>query len=256
MSTSSSKIYLIIGKGENIWDRFTHVHPYRILDGSNGDIACDSYHKYKEDVQLIKSLGVSFYRFSLSWSRILPTGYPNVINQEGIKYYNNLIDELKRNGIDPVVTIFHWDLPQPLQEIGGWPNPVLAEHYLNFARIAFREFGDRVKTWITINEPKQICKMGYGDAWLAPSMTAAGIGDYMCSYTLLLAHAKAYHLYDREFRPTQHGEIGITMDSFWFQPASESPADIEAADRMFDFFVSVYVLQWQLSRIKIAKFKM
>lgn len=195
-----------LGKGENIWDYLTHNNPSHIVDESNGDIACNSYYKYKEDVQLLKDLGVSFYRFSLSWSRILPTGYPNYINQDGIQYYNNLINELLANDIEPMVTIFHWDLPQPLQEIGGWPNPVLARHFVNFAKIVFENFGDRVKKWITINEPMQICKMGYGDNNLAPAYSSSGMADYMCTYTVTRAHTLAYRLYKDSFKETQKGK--------------------------------------------------
>lgn len=158
----------------------------------------------------MKGLGVDFYRFSLSWSRILPTGYPNYINQDGIRFYNNLINELIANGIEPLVTIYHFDLPQPLQEIGGWPNSALVQHFVNFARIVFENFGDRVKKWITINEPMQMCKMAYGDGLLAPAYMASGMADYMCSYTVTRAHSLTYHLYNSTFKPTQKGKVKLS----------------------------------------------
>uniref|UniRef100_A0A6P7HHU8 Myrosinase 1-like n=1 Tax=Diabrotica virgifera virgifera TaxID=50390 RepID=A0A6P7HHU8_DIAVI len=107
------------GKGENTWDEVTHRVPSPIVDNSTGDVACDSYHKYKEDVAMLKHLGVAHYRFSLSWSRILPTGFNNKVNSLGIAYYKNLIKELRANNIEPLVTIFHWDTPQPLENLGG-----------------------------------------------------------------------------------------------------------------------------------------
>nr|XP_022913989.1 cytosolic beta-glucosidase-like [Onthophagus taurus] len=225
------------GKGESIWDRFTHEQPHRILDSSNGDIACDSYHKYEEDVQMMKNLGVNAYRFSLSWTRILPTGYNNVINQDGINYYHKLIDELLKNGIEPFVTIYHWDLPQSLQEIGGWTNDLIPDLLVDLADIAFKEFGDKVKIWVTINEPRQICKMGYGDGWIAPSRNSPGIGDYLCTKNVLLAHARMYHLYHDKYA-AQGGKIAPAMDNFWFQPIS--PDDEEAAHRVFDFYTGIY----------------
>ncbi|RZC38804.1 Glyco hydro 1 domain containing protein [Asbolus verrucosus] len=150
------------GKGENIWDYFTHTRPYMIITLENGDVACDSYHKYLEDVAMLKNLGVNHYRFSLSWSRILPTGHVNKVNQAGVNYYKNLIAALKENGIEPYVTLYHWDLPQPLQEIGGWPNPLLVDYFADYAKLAFSLFGDEVKNWMTFNEPKQACQSGYG----------------------------------------------------------------------------------------------
>lgn len=219
------------GKGENIWDRLTHEHPNWVKDHKTGDIACDSYHLWKDDVKLLKYLNVNFYRFSLSWSRLLPSGFANYINPDGVRYYNDLINELLKNDIEPMVTLYHWDLPQPLQEIGGWPNPLLAKHFEDYAKIAFELFGDRVKTWITFNEPPDVCEAGYGDGTGAPGFRSSGIGDYLCGRTLLLAHASAYRLYDKMFRSTQQGKIGITVDAIWAEPKSKLRKDIEAAER-------------------------
>lgn len=219
------------GKGENIWDRITHVQPNWIIDGTNGDIACDSYNKLSSDLDNLQWLGVDFYRFSLSWSRILPSGYVNKINPDGVRYYNELIDGLLQRNITPMVTLYHWDLPQPLQEFGGWPNEELVNFYEDYARIVFSLFGDRVKNWITFNEPIQVCSMGYGSGDLAPGYNSSGIGEYQCGRTLILAHARAYHLYERKFKSTQKGKVGITISAGWYQQATNSPADVEAAER-------------------------
>ncbi|PSN32005.1 Myrosinase 1 [Blattella germanica] len=148
------------GKGPSIWDTQTHNNTNVISDHSTGDVACDSYHKYKEDIQLMKDLGVrspiaqfdcfstiDFYRFSFSWSRILPDGHVNNINQAGIDYYNNVIDELIANDIEPLATMYHWDLPQALQDLGGWPNPIMADYFVDYARILYENFGDRVRNF-------------------------------------------------------------------------------------------------------------
>ncbi|CAH0558860.1 unnamed protein product [Brassicogethes aeneus] len=218
------------GKGENVWDRLMHTRPDLIFDHTNGDVACDSYHKWREDVEILKTLGVDYYRFSISWSRVLPTGFGNKINPDGIRYYSDLIDELLKNGIEPFVTIFHWDLPQPLQDLGGWTNPQIALYFEDFARVVFEHFGDRVKKWITINEPSSICYGTYGRGLYLP-FEYPGIGDYLCGKTLLLAHARAYHLYDNEFREKQHGKIGITIDSTWAEPKTNNKKDVMAAER-------------------------
>ncbi|KAF2903156.1 hypothetical protein ILUMI_03026, partial [Ignelater luminosus] len=228
------------GKGENIWDHMTHTRPDKIADGSNGDIACNSYHKTDEDVALLKSLGVDHYRFSLSWARILPTGLPNQINQAGIDYYNQLIDKLLENGITPVVTIFHWDLPQRLQEIGGFTNSFFITWFTDFAKIVFQKFGDRVKFWTTFNEPKQICNYGYGTGRFAPGIVSSGIGDYICTHNLIKAHAQVYHLYNEVFRPTQKGRIGIVIECGWAEPGSSAIEDIEAAERQQQFECGLY----------------
>ena len=192
-----------------------------------------------EDVEMLTNLGVNYYRFSLSWSRILPTGYTNQINEAGVTYYKNLISALKENGIEPFVTLYHWDLPQPLQEIGGWPNPLLEDIFAEYARTAFTLFGDDVKNWMTFNEPKQTCLFGYGLGATAPGMPASGIGEYECAYTIVKAHAKAYHIYDEEFRPTQKGRVSIVLDAQWAEPASDSDEDKEAAERVLQFDVTI-----------------
>ncbi|XP_069695510.1 myrosinase 1-like [Periplaneta americana] len=228
------------GKGVNIWDTQTHNKSYLIADHSTGDVACDSYHKYKEDVQLMKEMGVDFYRFSFSWSRILPNGHVNVINQAGIDFYNNLINELLANGIQPLATIYHWDLPQPLQDLGGWPNPIIADYYEDYARVLFTNFGDRIKYWITFNEPS-VFTNGYEDAsGHAPSIGAAGFGRYLASHTLIKSHARAYHLYDDEFRATQQGKVGITLNIGWCEPLENSTEYEEACERQQQFEMGLY----------------
>lgn len=194
----------LVGKGESIWDHLTHNFPERISDQSNGDIACDSYNKYLTDVEMLSYLGVDFYRFSVAWTRIMPTGLPNTINQNGIDHYNKLIDALLANGITPLVTIYHWDLPQYLQNIGGWVNPRTANYFLDYAKILFENFGDRVKIWTTFNEPTLICRHGYGGG-LAPALESSGVAHYQCAHNLLKAHAKVYHLYNEKYRSLQQG---------------------------------------------------
>lgn len=203
------------GKGENIWDHLSHSPSTLIKDNQTADIACDSYHKYKEDVKLMRDLGVNFYRFSISWSRILPTGYTNVINKAGVQYYKNLINELKANNITPFVTMYHWDLPQPLQDIGGWPNPLLTDLFVDYARVLFSLFGDDVKHWSTFNEVQQICHEGYGDGAKAPGIKAAGIAEYLCAHTVIKAHAKAYHMFNDSFKEKQGGRYFQQINEFF-----------------------------------------
>ncbi|XP_031333863.1 myrosinase 1-like [Photinus pyralis] len=199
----------ISGKGQHIWDTVTHQNLTFIKDKQNGEKACDSYHLWKKDVELLNNLGVHFYRFSLSWSRLLPTGFSNHINLEAVQYYNSIINELLSFGIEPMVTLYHGDLPQPLQDMGGWPNPSLVPHYENYANVAFRLFGDRVKTWITFNDPYEVCVSGYGTGNYAPGIVSPGISDYLCGKTILLAHAKAYKLYKQHYYKKQKGEFNI-----------------------------------------------
>ncbi|GFG29766.1 hypothetical protein Cfor_03336, partial [Coptotermes formosanus] len=228
-------------KGPNIWDTLTHNHPDYISDFSNGDVAADSYHKYTEDIKLLKDIGVQFYRFSISWSRILPKGSVAAINQAGVDYYNNIINGLLAVGIQPMVTMYHWDLPQPLQDIGGWANDSIADFFKDYARLLYRFFGDRVKWWIPINEPFMIAN-GYSECrGKAPSLCQPGTADYLAARTMLLAHAKAYHVYHNDFRDTQAGsKVSTSFSIDWHEPRTNSTADILAAERAVQFELGMF----------------
>ncbi|XLR42077.1 hypothetical protein S83_026737 [Arachis hypogaea] len=242
------------GRGPSIWDTFTHNHPDRIADHSNGDVAVDSYHRYKGDVAMMKDIGFNAYRFSISWSRILPSGnLKGGINREGVNYYNNLINELVANGQQPFITLFHSDLPQGLEnEYGGFLSPKIVEDFAFYAEVCFREFGDRVKHWITLNEPVLYSTGGYGNGgspptrcskWMSASCAAgdSSIEPYIVTHHLILAHAAAVKVYREKFKATQKGQIGVTLNSAWLVPLSQSKEDVEAANRglafMYDWFM-------------------
>lgn len=217
-----------------------HTKPDFAADNSTGDIACDSYHKWKEDVQMLKNLSVDYYRFSLSWTRILPQGFATEINEAGVQYYNNLIDELQSNGIEPVVTLFHWDSPQMFSSMGGYYSQNFVSLLADYARIAFKLFGDRVKTWITFNEPKVVCQDYNEFMGEVNDVYPNGVIEYLCTYTLLKAHAEAYHIYNQEFRSSQNGKIGITLNFEWSEPATNKIEDIEAAEQRRQFEFGLY----------------
>lgn len=213
------------GKGESIWDRFTRVRE-NISDRNNGDIACDSYHLYRQDVELMKELGLDAYRFSISWSRVFPEGKGRP-NPKGIDYYKRLTAALAENGIKPVVTLSHWDLPQKLQDIGGWANHDTTDYFMEYARYMYKELGDSVPIWITHNEPSVVTFIGN---WLGTH--APGIKDFstalLVSHNLLLSHGKAVKAY-REMG--LKGEIGITLATSNMYPATGTAEDAAAAIR-------------------------
>jgi len=216
--------------------------PGNIRDGSTGDVACDSYNRYDQDIKNMQMLGVHQYRFSISWSRIFPTGLMSEgINQEGVDYYNRLLDALNSSGVVAQVTLYHWDLPQSLQDRGGWLNRDVVQWFADYADFCYKTFGDRVRKWITLNEPHSQVTDGYcGDT----HENAPGGFQAHCAWTLylsghymLLAHAKAYEIYNTQYKPTQNGICGITINTDFYEPMNAtSPSDLDAADRDFQFF--------------------
>ncbi|KAM9305033.1 lactase/phlorizin hydrolase-like [Gastrophryne carolinensis] len=224
------------GKGISIWDQFTHT-PSKIVDSSNGDVACDSYHHLDEDVDMLKNLKVTHYRFSISWPRVLPDGTLNFVNEPGLDYYNRLINALLAAGITPQVTIYHWDLPQALENEGGWQNDTIVQRFKDYAELLFQRLGDRVKFWITLNEPYIVANLGYGEGSFAPGIESRGVGVYVAGHNLIKAHAEAWHLYNDKYRATQGGLISITLNSDWAEPINEyRQEDIDAARRYLLFF--------------------
>ncbi|KAJ4977799.1 hypothetical protein NE237_008579 [Protea cynaroides] len=236
------------GKDPSIWDTFTHTHPEKIMDRSNADVAVDSYHLFKVDVQKIKEMGMGAYRFSISWPRILPCGrVSGGINEDGIRYYNNLINELISNGIQPFATLFHWDLPQALEDkYGGFLSPLIVKDFQDYAELCYKEFGNRVKYWITFNEPWTFSRAGYALGGNAPGRCSKWVNvncsagnsatePYLVAHHQLLAHAAAVNLYKEKYQASQKGKIGITLVLHWMVPFSKSKSDREAAQRAIDF---------------------
>ncbi|XP_041469142.1 cytosolic beta-glucosidase-like [Lytechinus variegatus] len=223
------------GKGESIWDRFTHVGG-NVYNNDTGDVACDSYHKYKEDVALMKAMGLKYYRFSISWPRVLPDGTLNSVNEAGIAYYNNLIDELRENDITPMVTLYHWDLPQALQDVGGWANDTIIDHFNDYAELCYQRFGSRVPFWITFNEPWIVTLLGHAIGYFAPGVTEDGTTIYVVAHNIIRSHARAWHTYNDTYRQLQNGQVGITLNSDHIEPYDPNNQDhVDAADRCLQF---------------------
>jgi beta-glucosidase len=213
------------GKGENIWDRFSHT-PNKIDNGDTGDVACNHYHRWREDIGLMKEIGLRAYRFSLSWSRVLPDGRGQ-INRPGVDFYSHLVDELLENGIEPYITLYHWDLPQSLQDQGGWPVRSTAEAFVEYADLASCHLGDRVKYWMTFNEPLVSAMVGYLEGRHAPGHRDV---DEMlaASHHLLLAHGCAVPVLQGNAHDSQ---VGIVLNLGCQVPASPSAYDRMAAWR-------------------------
>jgi beta-glucosidase len=205
------------GKGASIWDTFSH-QPGKTWHGDTGDIACDSYHRTSEDLDLLERLGVTAYRFSMSWPRIQPDGR-GAVNQEGLDYYKRLATGLRRRGITPVATLYHWDLPQPLQDKGGWATRDMAEIFADYAEIAAGNLGDLVHRWITINEPWVVASLGYRWGMHAPGITDDAQAS-AATHHLLLAHGRAVPA----LRAGSPGpaEVGITLNMSTMRPAVAS----------------------------------
>ncbi|GLT53290.1 hypothetical protein SLA2020_265730 [Shorea laevis] len=217
--------------------------------GATGDVACDEYHKYKEDVQLMADTGLDAYRFSISWSRLIPNGR-GPINPKGLQYYNNLINELVSHGIQPHVTLQNYDFPQALEdEYGGWVSRKIMKDFTAYADVCFREFGDRVSYWSTVNEPNVFVLGGYDKGFTPPQRCSPPFGANYCSrgnsstepyiaaHHILLAHASAARLYKRKYQEKQQGFIGLSIYGWWFVPLTDTREDAIATQRAFEFFI-------------------
>ncbi|XP_022716068.1 beta-glucosidase 46-like isoform X2 [Durio zibethinus] len=243
--------YMSDGKGLNNWDVYSHKPGNIIVDGSNGDVAVDHYHQYLGDVDLMHSLGVNSYRFSISWSRILPQGRFREVNVAGINFYNNLIDALLLKGIKPFVTLTHFDFPQELEDrYGSWLSPQSQEDFAYFADICFKSFGDRVKYWVTFNEPDFQVTFGYRTGKFPPSRCSWPFGNctygdsekepFIAAHNIILAHTAAVHIYRTKYQ-MQGGSIGIVLHCSWYEPISNSIADKLAAERALSFSINWFL---------------
>jgi len=219
------------GRSESIWDRFCQM-PENIMHNDSGEVIDDHYNRYKEDVALMKELGHTAYRFSVSWSRVLPEGTGR-INEKGLQFYSDLVDELLAAGIEPMLTLYHWDLPQVLQDKGGWQNSDSIGWFEEYSRVLYEKLKGRVKYWITLNEPFCTAFLGNYIGVHAPGMRDLGTA-VLVSYNLMLAHAAAV----RAFREMQiPGEIGITLNFTPAYPFEDTPEDKSAAQYMDGFNV-------------------
>lgn len=212
------------GAGPSIWQRFAHT-PGMMANGDHGDVACDHYRRYKDDVQLMRRLGLQGYRFSIAWARVLPEGTGRV-NQKGLDFYSRLVDELLANGIEPNATLFHWDLPAALDDRGGWLNRDIAHWFAEYAEVMFKALDGRVKRWSTINEPWVVTDGGYLHGALAPGHRSKYEAP-IAAHNLMRASGAAVQAY----RAAGRHEIGVVFNIEPKYPASQSAEDIAAARR-------------------------
>jgi beta-glucosidase len=225
------------GRGESIWDRFSHT-PGMVKNGDSGDVACDHYHLYRQDVALLKQLGVGGYRFSVAWPRIQPSGTGKV-NLKGLDFYSRLVDELLAAGIRPFVTLYHWDLPVELHDRGGWTNRDIAGWFSDYAAIMVRSLGDRVRDWITLNEPWCTAFLGYATGEHAPGIRNLRLA-MQATHNTLLAHGQA--LQAIRAAGDAHTQAGITLNMGINLPATDSAEDRAAADAAFDANYELFTL--------------
>ncbi|XP_017407301.1 beta-glucosidase 11 isoform X2 [Vigna angularis] len=239
------------GRKPSIWDTFSHAGNANLYAG-DGDVACDHYHKYKEDVKLMANMGLEGYRFSISWSRLIPDGRGQV-NPKGLQFYNNLIDELISNGIEAHATLYHWDLPQALEdEYGGWVSRRVVKDFTAYADVCFREFGDRVRYWTTLNEANVHAVFSYDIGLLPPQRCSpspiincsrgnSSTEPYLVGHHMLLAHASAARVYRKKYQGMQHGLIGFSHLLPGFLPQTNSTEDLMAVQRVQDFLIGWFM---------------
>jgi len=222
------------GAGPSIWHEFAHT-PGRTRDGDTGDMACDHYRRYREDVALMRELGLNAYRFSTSWSRVLPEGRGR-LNPVGLGFYERLVDTLLEQGIQPMLTLYHWDLPAALDRLGGWLNPDSADWFADYAQVLFRALDDRVKLWVTLNEPWVVVDGGYLHGALAPGQRNPFAAP-VAAHNLLRAHAKAVQVY----RAVGQQQIGLVVNLEPKYPATETVEDLNATMRADAYWNRYYL---------------
>lgn len=231
-ATSSYQIEgggLDYGRGECIWHRFSHTEG-KVHKGHTGDVACDHIHRYVDDVKLMSDIGVDAYRFSVAWARVLPTG-TGTVNEQGIDFYDRLVDTLLDANINPYITLHHWDLPQALQDRGGWENPESVEWFCEYTDLMTRRLGDRISEWITFNEPFVISMLGNLMGIFAPGKKDP-VSAYTVAHHLLLSHGAAVPIIRKH---VDNAKVGITLDQAYSAPASDSHEDRLAARRFAAF---------------------
>lgn len=235
------------GRGPSIWDVFVKI-PGMIANNATADVSVDQYHHYKEDVDLLTKLNFDAYRFSISWSRIFPDGTGKV-NQKGVSYYNRLIDYLLEKGITPYVNLYHYDLPEALEKrYKGLLSDKVVKDFADYAEFCFKTFGDRVKNWMTFNEPRVVAALGYDTGFFAPARCSknctagnSATEPYIVAHHIILAHATAVQRYREKYLEKQKGRIGIVLDFVWYEPLTRSKADNYAAQRAIDFHVGWFI---------------
>jgi beta-glucosidase len=222
------------GKGESVWDRFSHISG-KVKNDDTGDIACDHYHRFEEDIRIMREIGLKAYRFSISWPRIFPTGKGRV-NQKGVDFYDKLIDKLLENNIEPFVTLYHWDLPLELNKTGAWESYKVVEAFVHYAQYVFNKYGDRVKYWITFNEPMIFTYLFY---LIGLYSNRNFDSAFKATHLINIAHAKAV----KAFRSCNYsdGKIGITLNLSHVYPETNSQLDTQGA-LLKDGFVNRWFL--------------
>ncbi|KAF3431836.1 hypothetical protein FNV43_RR26572 [Rhamnella rubrinervis] len=238
------------GRGPSIWDAFMRK-PGFTADNSTADVAIDQYHRYPEDIDLMKKMNFDAYRFSISWSRIFPEGTGRV-NWEGVAYYNRLINYMLKKGITPYANLYHYDLPEALEKkYLGLLNEQVIKDYADYADFCFKQFGDRVKNWMTFNEPRVVADAAYNSGFFPPERCSYPFGNctagnsatepYIVAHNMILSHAAAVQRYREKYQKAQNGRIGILLDFVWFEPLTRGKLDNYAAQRARDFNVGWYI---------------
>ncbi|KAK3917234.1 Furostanol glycoside 26-O-beta-glucosidase [Frankliniella fusca] len=219
------------GKGVNVFDHYYHSKNYS--EERTGDVAADHYHRYKEDIALAKKIGLQIFRLSISWARIFPKGTRDLgINKQGVDHYHDVIDELRKNSIEPFITIFHFDYPQLLEDkFGGWLSEKMTDAFADYADYVFEQYGSKVKYWLTINEASMYCNLNGAMGMVPPGTMTTEDKRKMCLHNLLIAHSKAHKIYHEKYKNKYNGLIGFGVGPNFSRPNSTAEEDIEASDK-------------------------